>query len=278
MKQEIDAIEWNKTWELVDLVPENKSIGVKWLFKTKYDADGNIKKHKAHFVVKGYKQKAGVDYQEVFSPIARLETIRLVIALAAQNNWIVHQMDVNNAKDIDNFKGNLKREFEMTDLGLLHFFLGMEIKQNNGGFFISQQNYAKELLKKFKMENANFVSTPVAVGLKLRKNDDSELIDLALFRSLVGNLMYLTAIRPDIAYGVNLLSRFMECPRRSHWEAGKRILRYIEEHSQNEFIIKRMKPDDRILDPNTASPPASPAKDAGGANKEQENEGSRMEE
>ena len=97
MKQEMDAIERNKTWELIDLPPGKKSIGVKWLFKTKHDADGKIQKHKARFVVKGYKQKAGVDYQEVFAPVARLETIRLVLALAAQNNWIVHQMDVKSA-------------------------------------------------------------------------------------------------------------------------------------------------------------------------------------
>ncbi|XP_017239654.1 uncharacterized mitochondrial protein AtMg00810-like [Daucus carota subsp. sativus] len=100
----------------------------------------------------------------------------------------------------------MKREFEMTDLGLLHFFLGKEIKQSNGGFFISQQKYAREVLKKFKMENANSVSTPVAVGLKLSKNDDSELIDPILFQSLVGNLMYLTATRLDIAYEVSLIS------------------------------------------------------------------------
>ena len=67
------------------------------MFKTKHNANGEIEKHKARLVVKGYKQKAGIDYQEVFAPVARLETIRLVLALAAQNNWIVHQMDVKSA-------------------------------------------------------------------------------------------------------------------------------------------------------------------------------------
>ena len=67
------------------------------MFKTKHNANGEIEKHKARLVVKGYKHKAGIDYQEVFAPVARLETIRLVLALAAQNNWIVHQMDVKSA-------------------------------------------------------------------------------------------------------------------------------------------------------------------------------------
>ena len=97
MQQEIEAIERNKTWDLVDLPAGKKSIGVKWVFKTKHNTNGEIEKHKARLVVKGYKQKAGIDYQEVFAPVARLETIRLVLALAAQNNWIVHQMDVKSA-------------------------------------------------------------------------------------------------------------------------------------------------------------------------------------
>lgn len=133
----------------------------------------------------------------------------------------------SNAKDIEDFKKSMMREFEMTDLGLLHFFLGMEIKQNNGGIFLSQQKYARNLMKKFRMEDAKSVNTPVALGTKLSKNDDSKNIDPTLFMSLVGNLMYLTTTRPDITYGVSLISRFMECPKRSHWDAGKRILRYI---------------------------------------------------
>lgn len=78
------------------------------------------------------------------------------------------------------------------------------------------------------MQNANSVHTLVAVELKLSKDDDLELIDPTLFRSLVGSLMYLTATRPDIAYGISLINRYMESPRKSHWEAGKWILRYIQ--------------------------------------------------
>ena len=85
MDQEIDAIERNQTWELVEAPKGKKPIGVKWVYKTKVNAQGEVEKHKARLVVKGYKQKYGVDYKEVFAPMARLETIRLILSLAAQN-------------------------------------------------------------------------------------------------------------------------------------------------------------------------------------------------
>ena len=85
MDQEIDAIERNQTWELVEAPKGKKPIGVKWVYKTKVNAQGEVEKHKARLVVKGYKQKYGGDYKEVFAPMARLETIRLILSLAAQN-------------------------------------------------------------------------------------------------------------------------------------------------------------------------------------------------
>ncbi|TXG67201.1 hypothetical protein EZV62_008476 [Acer yangbiense] len=121
----------------------------------------------------------------------------------------------------------MMKEFEMTDLGELHHFLGIEVHQSKNGFFTSQENYAKEILRKFKMENANPVSTSCITGLKLSKNGEGKLVDSTLFQSLVGNLMYLTTTRPDIMYDVSLISRFMEKPFSNHGEAIKRILRYV---------------------------------------------------
>ncbi|KAK0608154.1 hypothetical protein LWI29_026328 [Acer saccharum] len=121
----------------------------------------------------------------------------------------------------------MMNEFEMTDMGLLHYFLGIEVKQTNEGIVISQQKYAKDLLKKFKMDKAVPCSTLMEVNLKLRIGDESEEVDATLYRSLVGNLMYLTATRPDLMFSVSMLSRFMTSPKKSHWEAGKRILRYV---------------------------------------------------
>ena len=97
MAEEISAIERNNTWELTDLPKGHKTIGVKWVYKTKLKENGEVDKYKAHLVAKGYKQEFGVDYKEVFAPVVRLDTIRLVIALAAQNAWPIFQLDVKSA-------------------------------------------------------------------------------------------------------------------------------------------------------------------------------------
>lgn len=97
MDEEIQAIEKNDTWELIKLPKGHKPIGVKWVYKTKRKANGDVERHKARLVVKGYSQRHGIDYDEVFAPVVRLETIRLIIALAAHNHWKIHQMDVKSA-------------------------------------------------------------------------------------------------------------------------------------------------------------------------------------
>ena len=97
MDAEIKSIEKNDTWELTDLPKGQKTIGVKWVFKTKLNEKGEVDKHKARLVAKGYKQKYGVDYTEVFAPVARQDTTRLVISLAAQNSWPIFQLDVKSA-------------------------------------------------------------------------------------------------------------------------------------------------------------------------------------
>lgn len=97
MKSEIDAIERNKTWKLVELPSGAKPIGLKWVYKLKRDTDGKILKHKARLVAKGYVQKQGIDFEEVFAPVTRLETVRLLLALAAKNGWEVHHLDVKSA-------------------------------------------------------------------------------------------------------------------------------------------------------------------------------------
>ena len=97
MDAEIKSIEKNDTWELTDLPKGRKTIGVKWVFKTKLNEKGEVDKHKARLVAKGYKQKYGIDYTEVFAPVARQDTIRLVISLAAQNSWPIFQLDVKSA-------------------------------------------------------------------------------------------------------------------------------------------------------------------------------------
>ena len=320
MKKELSMIEKNKTWELIDRPQNRKVIGVKWVYRTKLNANGSINKHKARLVVKGYAQVFVVDYSDTFAPVARLDTIRLLLAIAAQMNWRVYQLDVksaflngilqeeiyverpegfvkkgeqakvflltkalyglkqaprawyskidehllslgfkkslseatlyvkhqnndvlivslyvddllltgNNARLVEDFKQEMMKGFEMTDLGLMTFFLGMEIKQAEHEVFICQKKYAKGILKKFKLEECKAASTPMNQKEKLCKEDGADKVDEGYFRSLIGCLMYLTATHPDILNVVSILSRLMHCASELHLRAAKRVIRYIK--------------------------------------------------
>ncbi|PWA98023.1 hypothetical protein CTI12_AA024020 [Artemisia annua] len=320
MDEEIKSIEKNDTWELTTLPKGQKAIGVKWVYKAKKNAKGEVEKYKARFVAKGYKQKHVIDYEEVFASVARLETIRMIIAIVAQYRWKIHQMDVksaflnglleeeiyveqpegyvakgqegkvlrlkkalyglkqeprawntridkyfqehgftkclseyalyekfergsillvclyvddliftgNSQSMIDELKKSMTGEFEMTDIGLMSYYLGIEVKQTDEGIFISQEGYAKEILKRFGMDKCNPVGTPIEHKAKPSKHDGGEAVDSTLFKSLVGSLRYLTCTRPDILFAVGLISRFMEEPTTKHLEIAKRILRYIK--------------------------------------------------
>jgi len=128
---------------------------------------------------------------------------------------------------IDMFKSTMKKKFEMTNLELMNYFLGIEVTQNDKGIFICQSKYARDVLKRFRMINCSPVSTPMVVSTQLSRDQNEMDFDSIIFRKLVESLMYLTATRPDIMYGVSLISRFMDTPKNSHWQAGKRLLRYI---------------------------------------------------
>eukprot|EP00253_Pinus_taeda_P018881 PITA_18881 len=134
----------------------------------------------------------------------------------------------NDDNLIENFKTIMKEEFEMTDMGLLRYFLGIEVDQNENGIFISQTKYVNEVLGRFNMQECKAAITPTVMGLKLSIEDSSKDFDPSLYKSIVGSLMYLTTTRPDIMFAVSLISRFMERPKETHWQATKRILRYVK--------------------------------------------------
>ncbi|KAL1291005.1 hypothetical protein AAHE18_20G170500 [Arachis hypogaea] len=125
----------------------------------------------------------------------------------------------------------MENEFEMSLMGEINFFLGLQIKQTPSGTFIHQGKYAKELIKKFGLESSKLMGTPMHPNTKLEKDDDGKDADETRYRGMIGSLMYLTSSRPDIVQSVGVCSRFQSHPKESHLSAIKCIIRYIKETS-----------------------------------------------
>ncbi|KAK6125842.1 hypothetical protein DH2020_040410 [Rehmannia glutinosa] len=126
------------------------------------------------------------------------------------------------------FSKFMQGEFEMSMMGELNFFLGLQIKQCQEGIFISQSKYTKELLKKFGIEEGRTVSTPMATNVKIDKDEKGKSVDESKYRGMIGSLIYLTASRPDILHTVCLCAHFQSNPKESHMSAVKRIFRYLK--------------------------------------------------
>ena len=122
----------------------------------------------------------------------------------------------------------MAREFEMSMIGELNFFLGFQIKQLKEGTFIHQEKYTKDILKKFKMDDCKPIKTPMPTNGHLDLDEGGKSVDQTLYRSMIGSLLYLTASRPDIMFSVCMCARFQANPKESHISAVKRILRYLK--------------------------------------------------
>jgi hypothetical protein len=130
----------------------------------------------------------------------------------------------SDSKILNHVKTSLKKKFEMTDLGFLHYFLGLQVLQTNEGIFLSQSKYACDLLHRFHMENCKPTPSPFQSGVKLVATCTSPKVDATLYRQLVGSLLYLTHTHPDLSFVVGLVSWYMKTPHESHWKEDKRIL------------------------------------------------------
>ena len=269
MEDELGSIRENETWCLVDLPNGQKAIGLKWIYRLKKDTEGKIVKHKARLVAKGYGQEQGIDYEEVFAPVAHMESVRLPIALAAQEAWKLHHMDVKtaflngeqeeevyvrhapgyieeeaehkvlklkkalyglkhaprawnmkldktllslgfekcplehalykrgkgaghllvgvyvddllitgaNEGEIAKFKLQMKDLFKMSDLGLLSYYLGIEVQQRPGVITLCQEAYAKKILERCGMEECNPFQVPMESRLKLSKKSGTSVVN-----------------------------------------------------------------------------------------------------
>ncbi|KAI3759394.1 hypothetical protein L6452_07171 [Arctium lappa] len=257
------------------------------------------------------KTQEGIDYDEMFAPVARIEAIRMFLAYAAHKNFIVFQMDVKstflngvlkeevyvsqpegfvssenphyglkqaprawydalssflvksgfskgkidttlfikrekkdiilvqiyvddiifgstNPKYCQNFSALMSKHFQMSMMGQMNFFLGLQVKQLQTGIFINQSKYISDILRKYQMEKSYPMKTPMSTTLKLHSDPNGKDVNATIYRGMIGSLMYLTASRPDIMFSTFLCARFQSKPKESHLVAVKRIFRYLK--------------------------------------------------
>ncbi|GJX56258.1 putative ribonuclease H-like domain-containing protein [Tanacetum coccineum] len=290
MQEELLQFKLQQVWTLVDLPHRKRAIGTKWVYKNKKDERGIVIRNKARLVAQGHTQEEGIDYDEVFALVSRIEAIRLFLAYASYKNFMVYQMDVNSDflygkikeevyvyqplgfEDPDfpdrvykvekalyglhqaprawyetlstyllenrfqrghidktlfikrdqgdilivqvyvddiifgstkkklclEFEKMMHKKFQMSYMGELTFFLGLQVKQKEYGIFISEDKYMTEILKKFGFSDVKTASTPMETHKPSLKDVDGEDIDEHMYRSMIGSLMYLTSSRPDI--------------------------------------------------------------------------------
>ena len=123
----------------------------------------------------------------------------------------------SDEQELQRFKMKMEKQFEMSNLGEMKYFLGLEVYQSEVGIFLNQKKYALDILKKFRMQNCKPVPTPLVLNTKFSKEDEAEKCDVSFYRSLIGSLLYLTASRPDLMYAASLLSRFIQSPSDIHF-------------------------------------------------------------
>ncbi|KAK2415783.1 hypothetical protein QL285_038238 [Trifolium repens] len=133
-----------------------------------------------------------------------------------------------NPSLVKSFSSLMQGEFEMSMMGELTYFLGLQIKQLEEGTFIYQTKYCLELLKKFGMTDSKIMETPMASTCALSKDEEGKDVEITKYRGIIGSLLYLTASRPDIMFSVCMCARYQSCPKESHLKAVKRILKYLK--------------------------------------------------
>ncbi|GKE39587.1 retrovirus-related pol polyprotein from transposon TNT 1-94, partial [Tanacetum coccineum] len=230
---ELAKFERNKVWTLVPLPNGKTIIGTKWIYRNKMDEYGIVIKNKARLVAQGYKQEEGINYDETFAPVARLEAIRIFLAYAAYMGFTVYQMDVKSAflngkvlkevyvqqpprfessefpnhvckldKALYGLKQAPRAWYEPLSKFLIQhkFVIGFLIKQDFRGIFIYQGKYVKDLLKKYDLADSALVKCLMLPPNNLVLDESGFSVNETLFRGMIRSLMYLTTSRPDIQF------------------------------------------------------------------------------
>jgi hypothetical protein len=330
MDREIDTLRKAGTWRTVPHLANKNVVDSKWVYRTKYKADGTVEKYKAHVVVRGFTQVYGVDYMETYAPVAKLASLRTILALAARLGWRIDCFDFNAAylngelgdseeiymelppgygggnteyvakldkalyglkqagriwydtfaralaelgfhasaadpsmfyvrfgehtlilivhvddctltgscpKLMVKYKEKLDSIFPLTDLGNIHFLLGIQVvyDQHRHTISLSQSSFIDTIITCFSLTDAKPYNTPMVPSATYSKRDSpSSPTDLARmrkvpYREAIGSLMYVAVTTcPDISFAVSTLSQFLDNPGEAHWEAVKHIFHYLK--------------------------------------------------
>nr|GEY80852.1 putative ribonuclease H-like domain-containing protein [Tanacetum cinerariifolium] len=200
MREELLQFKIQNVWSLVDCPKWVRPIGTKWVLKNKKDERGIVIRNKTRLVTQGHTQEEGIDYDKVFALVARIEAIRLFLAYASFIGFTVYQMDVKSA----------------FLYGELNFFLGLQVLQKEDGIFLSQDKYVGDILKKFRYSDVRSSNTLMDKENPWGKDGTGKDVDLHLYRSMIGILMYLTASRPNIMFAVCACARHQVTPKESY--------------------------------------------------------------
>nr|GFB08914.1 hypothetical protein [Tanacetum cinerariifolium] len=246
MQEELNQFERLEVWELVPRPNKVMVITLKWIYKVKLDELQGILKNKARLVARGYHQEEGIDFEESFASVARLEAIRIFLAYAAHKKMVVYEMDVKtaflnvdptlfirrNGNDLllvkiyvddiifaastlelcDLFANLMCSKFKMSMMGKISFFLGLQISQSPRGIFINQSKYALVSLKKYSFESCDPVDTPMVEKSKLNEDKERKAIGPSHYHDMIGTLLYLTASRPDLQLAICMCGRYQARP------------------------------------------------------------------
>ncbi|GJU43646.1 retrovirus-related pol polyprotein from transposon TNT 1-94 [Tanacetum coccineum] len=254
MQEELLQFQIQKVWVLVDLPLGKKTIGLKWVYRNKKDERGVVVHNKARLVAQVYQMDVksaflyGVIDEEVYvtqppgftdlmHPKKVYKVVKALYGLhqaprawyATLSNFLLKHRYRRGTIDKTLFiKKDKKDIILMSSMGELTFFLGLQVKQKKDGIFISQDKYVAEIFKKFNFINVKTASTPIETQRPLTKNKGAANVDVHLYRSMIGSVMYLTASRLDIMFAVCNCLRFQVTPKTSHYNAVKRIFRYLK--------------------------------------------------
>nr|GEW50744.1 putative ribonuclease H-like domain-containing protein [Tanacetum cinerariifolium] len=228
MCDEYYALIKNNPWTLVPRPADVNIVRSMWLFWHKYLADGRLGRYKARVVANGNTQLSRIDVDESFSPVVKSATIQTVLSLVVSRHWLVHQLDPPGFQDPEFLARVYKVEKAM--YGLHQAPRAWYVLQKKDGIFLSQDKYAGDILKKFGYSDVRSANTPIDKENPWGKDRTGKDVDLHLYRSMIGSLMYLTASRPDIMFAICACARHQVTPKECHLHAVKRIFRYLKGH------------------------------------------------